>query len=253
MTSNDWVEDLMLNSSESELKQRVDEKFKKLESFEQGEITYLKFVLDEMFCMTNDVMAALQTFLKNFSEEGLSKTVGGNVMEILAQVKAVSEILDEVNQLPLEAPTYILQRITKCSVAEFTRPFELLLNKERVKQMSTSVMLANTTTATLKRVKQILILANNSYHSLNTSNSWNVPSGHHAAREFKHPPKCFNCGEPHLLPNCKKNRDEGKIARNRKAQMEKGGGKGGNKGGGNSRKKRSKDGGGGNGCQNNDT
>ena len=117
--------------------------------------------------------------------------------------------------------------------------------------MYTSVTLENTTTATLKQ-KKILVLDNNSYHSLNTSNSWNAPSGHHAARDFKHPNNCFNCGEPHLLPYCKKPRDERKISRNRKAHMEKGGGKGVNKGGGNSRKKWNKYGGGYGGYRNND-
>ena len=65
----------MMNSSEAELKQRVDENFKKLKLLKQYGITYLEFMLDEMFCMTNNVVAELQTFLKNFSEEGLSKTV----------------------------------------------------------------------------------------------------------------------------------------------------------------------------------
>ena len=55
--------------------------------------------------MTNDVVVALQTFLKNFSEEGLSKTAGENVWKISAQVKAVSRRLTEINQLPLKAPT----------------------------------------------------------------------------------------------------------------------------------------------------
>ena len=61
-----------------------------------------------MFCMTNDVVTSLQTFLKNFAEEGLSKTVGNNVLEDSTQIRAVSERLSEVNQLPLEAPTYVL-------------------------------------------------------------------------------------------------------------------------------------------------
>ena len=130
MTSRDWVKDLMVNSSEAELKQRFEEKFKKLESLEQGGINYLNFMLDDMFCMKNDVVSALKTFLKNFSEEGLSKTVGENVSEISAQVKAVSGRLAEVNQLPLEAPMYILQGLTKCPVAEFMGPFNLLINKE---------------------------------------------------------------------------------------------------------------------------
>ena len=101
MTSIDWVKELIMNSSEAELKQWVDENVKKLESLEQGGITYLKFMLENMFCMTNNVVAILQTFLKNFSEEGLSKTVGENMLKILAQVKAVSERLAEVKQLPL--------------------------------------------------------------------------------------------------------------------------------------------------------
>ena len=150
-----------MNSSEAELKQRVNGKFKNPESLEQGGITYLKFMLDKMFCMTNDVMTALQNFLQNFSEEGLSKMVGENVSEISAQVKAVSGRLAEVNQLLLEAPTYILQGLTKCYVTEFTGPFELLLNQERFNQMSTSMTLGNITTATLKRIKQILVLDNN--------------------------------------------------------------------------------------------
>ena len=218
----------MVNSSEAELKQQVNKKFKNIESLEQYGINYLRFMLDEMFCTTNNVVAALQTLLKNFAEEGLSKTVGDNVSEISEQVKAVSGRLAEVNQLPLESPKYILQGITKCSVAEFTGRFDLLLNQERVNQISTLATLGNTTTATPKRIKQILVLANNSYRSLNNSNSWNVPSVHHAARDFKHPPKCFNCGEPHLLPDFKKPRNEGKNTRNRKAHTEKEGGKGGN-------------------------
>ena len=73
--------------------------------------------------MTNDVVPALQTFLKTFVEEVLSKTVGDNVSEASANIKAVSERLSEVNQLPIEAPTYVLQGLTKCSVPEFTGLF----------------------------------------------------------------------------------------------------------------------------------
>ena len=87
MTSIDWVKDLMANSSEDELNQQVNEKFENLESLEQGGTTYLKFMLEEMFCTRNNVVSALQTFLKNFSEEGLSKTVGKNVSEFWHRLK----------------------------------------------------------------------------------------------------------------------------------------------------------------------
>ena len=114
--------------------------------------------------------------------------------------------------------------MTKCSVPKFIGPLEMMLNQERVTQMATSVSLVNTSRNTLKRVLNILHLANNSYHSLNTSNAWNVPQGkcgHHAAQNPHHNPIYFKCGKPHMLPDCKCPCDEAKIARNRKAYMDK--------------------------------
>ena len=73
--------------------------------------------------MTNEVVTAFQSFFKTFSDEGLTKTVEVNVSEASAQVNALSERLLELNQLPLEAPTYVLQGITKCSVPKFTGMF----------------------------------------------------------------------------------------------------------------------------------
>ena len=90
--------------------------------------------------------------------------------EASAKVKAVSERLSEANQPPLEAPTYVLQGLTKCSVPELTGPFELMLNQECVTQMGMSVSIVNKSSVTIKRVLHIIVLANNSYHSLNTSN-----------------------------------------------------------------------------------
>ena len=148
--------------------------------------------------------------------------VGKNVSWASAQIRAVSKRLSEVNQLTLEVPTYVLQGMTKCYVPEFTGPFDLMLNQERVTHMATPVSLVNTSNDTLKHVLDILHLANNSYHCLNTSNDWNVlqgKRGHHAARHPHHPPICFNCDNPHLLLDCKFSRDEAEIARNRKACM----------------------------------
>ena len=99
-----------------------------------------------------------------------------------------------------------------------------MLNQEHVTQMGTAVSLINNSSVTLKRVLQIIVLAKNSYQSLNTSNVWNVPQGkreNHSAHNPHHTPECFNCGEAHLLPDYKRYRNEAKIARNRKAYMDK--------------------------------
>ena len=41
MTSSDWVKDLLVNSSEAALLQRVDEKFQHLKPLKKEGITYL--------------------------------------------------------------------------------------------------------------------------------------------------------------------------------------------------------------------
>ena len=81
----------------------------------------------------------------------------------------MSKCLSEVNQLPLEDPTYVLQGLTKCYVPKFISPFDLMLNQERVTQMGMNVSLVNNSFVTLKCVLYIIVLANNRYHSLNTS------------------------------------------------------------------------------------
>ena len=68
MTSRYWLKDLMMNSSETELLERVTEIFEKLDSLAQVGITYLKYTLDEMFCMRNHVVTALQKLIKTFFE-----------------------------------------------------------------------------------------------------------------------------------------------------------------------------------------
>ena len=174
--------------------------------------------------MTNEVVTALKLFLKAFADEGLINTVGENVLDASAQVKAVGERLSEVNKLPPKAPKYVLQGLTKCSIPKFTGPFELMINQEHVTQMGTAVSLINNSSVTIKRVLHIIVLANNSYHSLNTSNVWNIPQGkrgHNSAQHPHHTPEWFNCGEDHMFPDFKQARDEEKIACNRKAYTDK--------------------------------
>ena len=97
-----------------------------------------------------------------------------------------------------------------------------MINQERVTQMGTAVSLFNTSSVTLKRVLRIIFMENNSYHTLNISNVWNVPQGKRGNNSPQYPhhtPECFNCGESHLLLDFKRARNEAKIVRNRKSYM----------------------------------
>ena len=172
----------------------------------------MKIALDEMFYVTQDVVTALQDWLKTTAQDGLTKIPGENVAVLTAQIDAVCERLAENKKLTGKTPVLVLTAFTKCSVKQFTGPFELILNSERVKNMGTPASLDDDNKKTLTQVRDILLMANNEFHSLNTAKKWNVPEGRISA--------CYNCDGDHLLPDCKEPRDEAKIVRNRKAAWE---------------------------------
>ena len=90
--------------------------------------------------------------------------------------------------------------------------------------MGTAVSLINNFSVTLRHALHIIVMAKNSYHSLNDSNVWNVPQGkhgHHSAQHPHHTSDFFNFVEAHLLPDFKRAHDEAKIVCNSKAYMDK--------------------------------
>ena len=59
LTSMEWAKSLMMNSCDVLLVDRIDKKFNELDLYEQGGVTYIKIVLDEMFTISNIVVATL--------------------------------------------------------------------------------------------------------------------------------------------------------------------------------------------------
>jgi len=130
-------------------------------------------------------------------------------------------------------------------VPEFVGPFELLLNSERVIQLTKTGGLHNNAQC-LARVKKFTLMASNSFHSLNVSNSWNIPSSRrHVVAQGRKPATCDNCDGDHYAPDCTVPRDEAKIkkakddwaARKEKSQQGRGGGGYGGERGGQQHKK----------------
>ena len=189
-----------------------------------------------MFCITNDIVKSLQTFLTKVAKDGPSKIPGENISELTDQINAVCERLSEEGRLPQETPLHVLEGMTKCSVPEFSCNFDLLLKSASVEEMSTASSASVTCKDTLKKVKDITAMADNSFHSLNTSSKWNVPSGSALANRNV---ICFNCGGNHYLNARPKRKNQGEIKKNKAAweaqrkaagQSNSGGGGGGNGG-----------------------
>ena len=82
--------------------------------------------------------------------------------------------------------------------------FGLLLNQDRINDMSWLVGIYDTSEATLERVKSIYLRSFTSYISLYTSNEWNIPVQGRLN-------SCWNCRGPHGLNRSKETNNQMKI------------------------------------------
>ncbi len=116
----EWAKSLMMNSCDVLLVDRIDKKFDELDLYEQGGVTYIKIALDEMFTISNTVVATLQGFFEAFVKDGIAKVPNEDVHAAMEQIIVVAERLAEVSALPSECAHHILKRFTWCSVIVFS-------------------------------------------------------------------------------------------------------------------------------------
>jgi hypothetical protein len=210
--SCEWTRELFINSSSSALIKRIKEKYETLTGLQQGGITYIKIALNEMFTMSDIVITSLQDFFKTFAQTGVAKFPNKNVALLVQQINAVAERLAEAGALPRDTPLNLLTGFTKCSVPEFVGPFTLLLITERVKQLENSAE-QHDNALCLKRVKALTLLESNSFHSLNVSGHWNIPTNRHHGMSQHGNVSCDNCRGNHYVPDCPLPCDEVKITK----------------------------------------
>ena len=130
-TSSKWAQSFLYKSSTLELRERVDSQYQSLPATFKGGVTYLYLQLKVMFHMTRDMITALKTFLKKIEETGLRRYPDENMARLQKEVQAVCVRLDEVGALPEETVIDILSGLTHCSVPEFTKLFDFLLQNAR--------------------------------------------------------------------------------------------------------------------------
>jgi hypothetical protein len=164
----EWAKSRMMNSCDVLLVDRIDEKFDELDLYEQGGVTYIKIALDEMFTISNTVVATLQGFFEAFAKDGIAKVPNEDVLAATEQIIAVAERLAKVSALPSESTRHILEGFTRCSVIVFRQNFAHLLVAERLQQL---YYLTNQNDSTcLFDIKKLCKEANNLFNSLNVSN-----------------------------------------------------------------------------------
>ena len=223
-TSSRWAQSFLYKSSTVDLRERVDSQYKNLPADCKGGVTYLYLQLRIMFHMSRDTITALKKYLKLFEEKGLRRIRGENVVVAEKEIVAVCTRLKEVNALPDETVVDVLEGLTNCSVPDFTKLFDFLLQAARVNALELDEANKGDT---LAQVKEIMSKAVDAYHALCTAGKWHV--NHKRVSLIV----CWNCGEEgHRCDDCTKPKNQSNIeAAKKKWQNSKGsgGGSGGGK------------------------
>ena len=119
-----WSLESVRASLSIDLRFLVDGKFDVLPITEQGGSVYLKLLFDIVYNMTEPVIRALHKWLKTFRQNGLNKVRGENVLVFSTTAKNICKRLAEVNSLPSDAATDILEGLVKASHEEFYNTFK---------------------------------------------------------------------------------------------------------------------------------
>ena len=109
----------------------------------------------------------------------------------------------------MDTPLLVLARFSNCSVPEFFNPLELMLNTERFVYLENNGDRRDIRKC-LERVKNLTLLASNSFHSLNVSNQLNIPSNNQYDID-KRKGQCDNCSGEHYAPYFPHSRDKAMI------------------------------------------
>ena len=229
--SNIWLKDFISNCLDPELKKQVDEKYRLLDDYQRGGISYFKIAAERIFQMSSMAEESLKSFMKEFGEKGLAKVPHENVRTIATQMDGVAERLADANKLRSESIVQYITGLTICSVAPFKAVFMNRLTEFTYLDATGDITLSSMTGAEiLNKIKEVSTAAKSIYDHLHLGNKWNVPGkhGHHANIVNK----CDNCGAlDHYATKCPKPRDEARCKKAREDRQAKkdleGGGRGG--------------------------
>ena len=237
-TSSKWSQMLFENSCTTELREQVDQEYSQLDPFLKGGVTYAYLLLNILFVLNRDTIAALQKFLKLFQTRGLQRMYKGESVTLAKkQLLAVCQRLHEGGELPSEAPIDILEGLVKCSCEPFAKLFDSFLQDAKKDFLKNG--LSRKKSDPMSEVQGYLSKAWHVYDTLCTAGTWNVPKATGRAHNVQSnaqqpvPKECWNCEKlGHTVGKCKEPRDEARIARNRDKFYEAKNKQGGDGGGG---------------------
>jgi len=217
-----WLLLLVRNNESSSIAALIEPAFEKLDIHHRNGAVYLKMVLDLCFSIDEHVIESLKVYITRFGKNGLSAFEGENVNMAAVEIIAIARRLDQLGELPNDAPKTVLKGLQKVTHNyEFKQTFVLIGNLQNQSVISFS---GSTTNAKpLELIETYFEQAKSLYTSAVLRNQWaGRRSNNNRVNNMANNLVlvCWNCGGNHSLKDCKEEKDQAKIQKAKDAFFE---------------------------------
>jgi hypothetical protein len=217
-----WLLLLVRNNESSSIAALIEPAFEKLDIHHRNGAVYLKMVLDLCFSIDEHVIESLKVYITRFGKNGLSAFEGENVNMAAVEIIAIARRLDQLGELPNDAPKTVLKGLQKVTHNyEFKQTFVLIGNLQNQSVISFS---GSTTNAKpLELIETYFEQAKSLYTSAVLRNQWagRRPNNNRVNNMANNLVLvCWNCGGNHSLKDCKEEKDQAKIQKAKDAFFE---------------------------------
>jgi hypothetical protein len=206
-----WSQELLENSCEQLLRDKVTEKLLDVPTNEQGGPLFFLLMIKQITSTTEDATRAMILKLTNMT---LRDIPGENVDTAISQIRTALTRLRTVNQVPHDIRKKLIEIFQRTSVENFKKVFETMENNRRIGIGNDA----------LYEEERILELAESTFHELTEQNQW-TGAGRRSTYVV-----CWNCGlDGHIRAECPQPAREGEGGRGGRG-FGRGNGRGGNGG-----------------------
>ena len=180
----DWTRELLENSCDIDLREKVDEKLQKLPVGLNSGPLYFYYMIELIMDTSETVAITIVTRLENLH---LNQTEGENVLMVVSLLRGAIKRLNR--RLPQDINSKILKVFQTTSVQDFNDIFKYMSTASRLKQQTFTT-------------EEILNVAESNYTEFSFNGKWTGVSGSHSTFISSNI-VCHGCGgQGHVIRDC---------------------------------------------------
>jgi Zinc knuckle len=199
-----WSQELLENSCEGDLRDKVMESILQVPVHERGGPLFYRIM---MGLITSSTAEATRAMVNRITSLKIRDIAGENIDSAVSTIRAAMQHLTTAHAVPSDIKYLLVDKFSKTSNKEFNDTFTTLRSNWRIGRGN------NPNADNDTDVEDILEIAQATYHDLLECGEWNAPTTHNFLT-------CWNCNEEgHAANKCPKPKDENKMKENREKFM----------------------------------